>query len=261
MDNATFQEKIVLRLTPRLLVILFVSVIIVLITLSISLVAFTPLREYIPGYGSEQNNQKMMLLQAKTDSINKLIAEITVYGQDIKAVLTDGTFKDDTMDLTSKTDVQIEKGKFAFSEYDTILMQMERKKTDRLPKNISTYIKQKDRKQPDLFFAPVEGAILQTYHSDLKGISISVAKGSYVLAPLAGTVVYVDYNLKTGTCIVINHPSNIITVYQQAGRPSVDAGDYVKPKQIISTLDADVPLTFKLWMNGDFVNPQEYIDF
>jgi len=259
MDDATFKEKIVFRLTPRLLIILFISLIIALIVLTISLVAFTPLREYIPGYGSEQNNQKMMLLQAKTDSINKLIAEITTYGHDIKTVLTDGVFKDDSINLNQKADAPLEKGKFAFSEYDSILLQMEQKKTEALPKNI--YIKQKDRKRPDLFFAPVDGIIQQKYNSDLKGVSISAASGSYVWASLAGTVVYTDYNLKTGACIVIIHQSNIITVYQQAGKPSVVAGDYVKPKQIISIIDADVPMTFKLWMNGDFVNPEEYIAF
>jgi septal ring factor EnvC (AmiA/AmiB activator) len=261
MDNTTFKEKVVLRLTPRLIVILFTTLIISLIALTISLVAFTPLREYIPGYGSEQNNHKLILLQAKTDAINKVLAEITAYEQDVKTVLTAGTFKDDTIDLKQKADVPTEKARFAFSEYDSILMQVEGKKTDKLPKNILTHITQKNRKPSDLFFAPVNGVILQAYNSEVKGIKISCTKDSSVFAPLEGTVIYMDYNLKTGACIVIHHQGNIITTYQQAGRPKVEAGDFVKPKQIISTLQADTPLTFKLWLNGDYVNPEEYILF
>jgi len=260
MNNTTFEEKIVLRLTPRLFFILFTSLIISLIFLTISLVAFTPLREYIPGYGSEQNNLKMILLQAKTDSITKLINEITTYEYNVRTILTKGCFKDDTIDLNQKADAPVEKGKFAFSEYDSILMQIERKKTDKLPKHISARIK-KEYKPPDLFFAPVNGIIQQKFNPNSRGVQIACAKESLVFAALAGRVIYRDYNLKTGTCIIILHPGNIITVYQQAGKPRVEVGDFVKPKQVIAHIEEDALMTFELWINGDFVNPEKYILF
>ena len=263
MNNATFEEKVVLRLTPRLIFILFTALIVLLITLTISLIAFTPLREYIPSYGNEQSNHKITLLQTKADSIGKLIAEITTYGEDIKTVLTDGRFKDDTIDLNQKADVPVAKGEFAFSEYDSVLMQIEGRKTDKRLKNIPAYIKQKDRTPPpDLFFAPVDGGIImQKYNPGSRGITIARTKENSVFASLAGRVIYSDYNLNTGTCIIILHPGNIITIYQQAGKSRVEVGDYVKPKQIISTLNSDDPMMFELWINGSFVNPEEYILF
>ena len=262
MDNTTFEEKVVLRFTPRLLLILFSAFIILLIALTISLILFTPLREYIPSYGNDQNTTKLMLLRSKTDSIHKLLAEITIYERDIKNVLTDGHFLNDTIDLNQKADEPRIKSEFAFSEYDSILMRMEGKQTEKRLKNIPAYIKQKDHTPPpDLFFAPLNGIVLQSYNSYSRGIEIAGTKGSSVFASLSGRVIYSDYNLNTGACIVILHPGNIITVYQQTGKPNVVTGDYVKPKQVISTLDSDAPLTFELWINGDFVNPEEYILF
>ena len=260
MDDATFQEKVVFRLTPRLFAILFVSLTVLLIVLTITLVAFTPLREYIPGYGSEHHTQKIAFLQSKTDSLDKLIAEITVYERDLKTLLTGGKFKDDTLNLTQKEDVAAGKDKFAFSEYDSVLMQVKTNRANVLPKTNSIHIKQTENKRPDLFFVPVNGTIQQRYSSEFKGVKISCAKGSDVFASLAGTVIYVGYGLKTGTCIVILHPGNIVTVYQRAGKSAVRTGDYVKPKQVISTTDSDI-LLFELWINGIAVKPEEYILF
>jgi len=259
MDDATFEEKVVFRLTPRLFGILSVSLTILLIILTIMLIAFTPLREYIPGYGSEQSNHKMFLLQTKTDSLTKLISEIKTYEQDIKTVLTGGFFKDDTVDNTQETSIVTGKKEFAFSEYDTVLMQVKTDKEVNLSKNNSANIKN-DNDSPDLLFAPVLGTIQQQYTSELRAIKILSARGNAVFASLAGTVIYVDYNLKSGTCIMMLHSNNIVTVYQNAGSPIVNVGDYVKSKQMIAMLDSEV-LTFALWVNGSAVNPEKYIVF
>ena len=260
MDDATYEEKVVFRLTPRLFMTLSVTIIVLLIVLTSVLVAFTPLREYIPGYGSERNKQKMMLLQTKSDSLFRVIAEIAAYEQSVKNVFTDGVFREDSIDLNQKTEISPHKNKFAFSEYDSILMQAEVKKTTR-SKNIPTHIKPKKQKQRDLFFAPVHGIVQQKYTEDFKGVKISCVKGTSVFTPLAGTVVRVGYGLETGAYIILLHPDNIITIYQHAGNPTVQTGDYVSPNQLISTINTDMPLAFELWINGSFVNPEEYILF
>jgi len=259
MDDATFEEKVVFRLTPRLFAVIFTSLIILLIILTISLVAFTPLREYIPGYDSEQNDKKIMQLQAKTDSLDKLLTSITAYGLDVKTILTEGYFKSDTIDLKQKADAPMKKSEFAFSEYDSILMQVNVAQS--ISKNIPARIKQQANKPPDLFYVPAKGTINQQYTHESKGIKISTSKESSVFASLAGMVIYVGYGFDKGTTLVLYHPDNILTVYQQAGKSTVRVGDYVKPKQVISIIDSDLPLEFALWINGNFVNPQEYILF
>jgi len=122
MDDTTFEEKVVFRLTPRQFFYSFVTIVVLLIIISISLVAFTPLREYIPGYGSEQNRKKMIRLQNQADSLQKTIKEITIYEENVRIILSGGSVKDDTVDIIPETDISERKGKFAFSEYDSILM-------------------------------------------------------------------------------------------------------------------------------------------
>jgi len=260
MDDTTFEERVVFRLTPRSFFYFVVTTIVLLVTVTISLVAFTPLREYIPGYGSEQNRQKMIELKMRADSLQKMIVEITTYEQHVKKIFTNSRFTDDSIDFVPKTDILDGKGDFAFSEYDSILMVVEIAKAAQFPRK-TTHIKQKEHKRSDLFFTPVKGSVQQKYTAELKGIKISSAKETAVFAPLDGTVIYVGYTLESGTCMVILHPDNIVTVYQQAGKPAVQTGDCVKSKQLIATTNSDMPLLFGLWINGGFVNPEEYIMF
>ena len=259
MDDTTFEEKIVFRLTPRLFFYFVVTTIVLLIAMTISLVAFTPLREYIPGYGSEQNRRTMIQLRTQTDSLQKMIAEITTYEQHVKTIFTNGRFTDDSTLVVPQMDLA-GKSEFAFSEYDSILIAAEIAKAAQFPKK-TTHIKQKEYKRSDLFFTPVKGIVYQKYTADLKGIKIAAAKETSVFTPMEGTVIYVGYTLESGTCMLILHPDNIVTVYQQAGKSAVQAGDCVKSKQLIATIDSDIPLVFGLWMNGGFVNPEEYIVF
>src|ERR1035437_7714641 len=70
MNNDTFEEQFSLKLTPLNIFIVAGLVSIIMIILTVSLVAFTPLREYIPGYGSEMNTRKELVnLTLKLDSL------------------------------------------------------------------------------------------------------------------------------------------------------------------------------------------------
>ncbi|MBK6832905.1 MAG: hypothetical protein IPG89_00985 [Bacteroidetes bacterium] len=71
LNDDTFEEKFALRLTPLGLLILFGSVTIIMTFLVISLVAFTPLREYIPGYGNVDQKRELIILTARADSLEE----------------------------------------------------------------------------------------------------------------------------------------------------------------------------------------------
>ena len=60
---------------------------ILLIVLTTLLIAFTPLREYIPGYSSTALKKKATKLNYKTDSLQQVIAMNEKYFASIKKVL------------------------------------------------------------------------------------------------------------------------------------------------------------------------------
>src|SRR6476620_12101621 len=89
LNDDSFAEKFSLRLSPLGLIILLGSVTIVMTTLVISLVAFTPLREYIPGYGTVAERKQILDLTQKADSIEEKLLARDAYMNNILNTLNE----------------------------------------------------------------------------------------------------------------------------------------------------------------------------
>lgn len=117
MDSDTFTEKFTFNLSG---INLFTAVglsIIALIVLTIVLVAFTPLREYIPGYSNEEMEILTYKNTEKIDSLSNVINQqelmlknikMIVYGEDIPNVKYQSTTKDS---LKNYDDIQLKRSK------------------------------------------------------------------------------------------------------------------------------------------------------
>ena len=87
MNDDTFEEKISLSLTPLKLFVMVGSTIIIMIVLVISLIAFTPLREYIPGYADVGVWRKLINISHKSDSLEQEVIAKNEYLANLDNVL------------------------------------------------------------------------------------------------------------------------------------------------------------------------------
>ena len=74
LNDDSFAEKFSLKLSPLGIIILFSSVTIVMTTFVISIIAFTTLREYIPGYGNVNDRKDIITLSLKVDSLENTLS-------------------------------------------------------------------------------------------------------------------------------------------------------------------------------------------
>ena len=119
LNDTTFGEKFSLRLSPYGLLIGALAITIVMTTLVISLVAFTPLREYIPGYGDVTERKQILRLSLRADSLEQSIETRDLYMTSIINAITEKVEtkgpkpKRDTTGKYSKINiVKIDKNKF-----------------------------------------------------------------------------------------------------------------------------------------------------
>jgi len=100
MNDDTYDEVLAFRLS-RKSVYLGVSItFILLVGMTIALIAFTPLRYYIPGYGTKESRTTLQLLKIRTDSLEQSIHYKEQYLEGIKKVLSEGNPKQlDTLPL------------------------------------------------------------------------------------------------------------------------------------------------------------------
>src|SRR3954447_1656063 len=87
MNDDTYEEVVTFKLS-RLSVYVVLSTIFVLLTgLTVALIVFTPLKLYIPGYGSASSASELRMLKIRTDSLEQAVRYKDQYLDDIKNVL------------------------------------------------------------------------------------------------------------------------------------------------------------------------------
>jgi len=100
MNDDTYDEVVAFRLSRTSVYIGFSVSFILLVGLTIALIAFTPLKYYIPGYGTKESQTALQLLKIRTDSLEQTLHYKEQYLEGIKKVLSEGNAKQlDTISL------------------------------------------------------------------------------------------------------------------------------------------------------------------
>jgi hypothetical protein len=87
MNDDSYEEVVTFKLS-RLSVYVGLSTIFVLLTsLTVALIVFTPLKLYIPGYGSASATKELRQLKIRTDSLEQAMIYKDQYLLNIKRVL------------------------------------------------------------------------------------------------------------------------------------------------------------------------------
>lgn len=91
MNDDTYDEVAAIRFSRNSVYIGFSICFILLVGLTIGLIAFTPLKYYIPGYGSKESRTTLQLLKIKTDSLEQSMREKDIYLESLRKVLNSNT--------------------------------------------------------------------------------------------------------------------------------------------------------------------------
>lgn len=264
LNEDTFQERFSLKLS-RLNVFVFSGVFsILLIVLTTLLIAFTGIREYIPGYSSTALKRKATRLTYEADSLKNRLAIIESYTKALKPVLT-GEIEPEKIDsiTTEMQTIVVDETKLQATKQDSLF----REKIDN--KDLFPLYEGGENRIKNVFFSPLTGTISQPFDLNEKHYAIDIVAqtGTPVKAVADGTVILAEWTAETGYVITIQHSNEFISVYKHNGTLLKQQGDVVKSGEAIASVGSTGELTtgphlhFELWNNGFPVNPTNYIDF
>jgi hypothetical protein len=89
-NDDTYDEVIAVRLSRKSVYVGLSIAFMFLVGLTIALIAFTPLKYYIPGYGTKESRSALELLKIRTDSLEQAVHFKEQYIEGIKKVLSEG---------------------------------------------------------------------------------------------------------------------------------------------------------------------------
>lgn len=87
MNDDTYQEVITFRLSRISVYIAGCVIFVLMVSIIVALVALTPLKYYIPGYGSSESKVALQTLKMRTDSLEQAISYKDQYLQNIQKIL------------------------------------------------------------------------------------------------------------------------------------------------------------------------------
>ncbi len=264
LNENTFEERFSLKLSRLNVFVLGGVFSIILIFLTSVLIAFTPIKEYIPGYASTTQNRKITKLIIESDSLQKKLAVLEQYTKAIPMVLR-GEIKPEKIDslALNSTQKNIDSINLHASKSDSIFREKVESR-DRFP-----LIEGNQNKAKIVFFAPITGSITQKFDAKNNHFAIDIATkvGTPVKAIANGMVILSEWTVETGYVIILQHADNFISVYKHNGDLLKRQGDYVKLGEVIAKVGSTGELTtgphlhFELWNNEFPINPANYIDF
>ena len=266
IDEETFEEQTQIRFSRLKMIFVGLLMIGVLGTLIFSTIAFTPLKEYIPGYDSSELRKKAIQNLFLTDSL------ITLYNQNIQYL--------NSVRKVLSEDISFEESQLSVEQLENQNLAVVPSFTEPILEDslLRAFVSQQDKYNPlisdkveinSYLFPPALGPISQPF--DLKeshfAVDIVVKENTPIKAIADGTVIFSEWTAETGYVIILEHSLGILSVYKHNASLTKKQGDSVLSGEVIATagntgeLSTGFHLHFELWMDGYPMNPENLFNF
>jgi murein DD-endopeptidase MepM/ murein hydrolase activator NlpD len=268
INDTTFEEVWRMRLTKYNAFLMVTFLVLFIIAATASLIAFTNLREFIPGYPDVIMRRNILVSAIRLDSLEKELTLRDKYFSNLRAIISGN----EPVDLFSIQDTSgnYESITFENTPEDSAL-RARVEKEERYTLSLQPTQQESATNLAGLhFFPPVKGIIsakfdLRTGHY---GTDIVTKPKSTVSAVLDGTVIFTGWTMETGFVIEVQHTNNIVSVYKHNASLLKETGDLVRAGESISIVGdsgelytSGPHLHFEIWYKGTPLDPEKHIIF
>jgi murein DD-endopeptidase MepM/ murein hydrolase activator NlpD len=266
-NDTSFEEVWRIRLTKYNAFLLITSMVLFIIAATSMLIAFTNIREFIPGYPNVLMRRNILMSAIRLDSLERELDMRDKYFANLNAIISgkqpdeiiaqrDTTKRYDAIKFTNSTEDLALRSKIEQEEKYNLTL------GPRIPETASLASLH--------FFPPVKGIVSGKYDIRTKhfGTDIVTSPKSPVLAALDGTVIFTGWTMETGYVIEIQHNNNLVSVYKHNSALLKEAGDLVRAGEAISVVGdsgelytSGPHLHFEIWYKGSPLDPEKHIQF
>lgn len=240
------------------------SAVTVIFLIAATIIAFTPLRNYLPGYMNSEVREQVVTNALRADSLQWLLERQRMYIMNIQDIISGNIKPDSVHSIDSLTIVRSEELMERTQAEEEFRKQYE--ETERY--NLTT-IDNASATTGLIFFRPTRGILSSGFDANKNhfGIDIAANPNESVLATLDGTVIMAAYTAETGYVIQVQHAQNLVSVYKHCGSLLKKAGDTVKAGEAIALVGntgektTGPHLHFEIWNRGRALDPSKYIVF
>ena len=262
LNDDTFEELLTLRLSPLNVFTFSVFAIVFTIAITSVVIAFTPLKELVPGYASSKIRRQAIELSLKTDSLEGVLRQNERYVGGIQRILQGDVIDSVVQDVASED-----------TATNTAVLLSSPSPTDSAfrewVEGETAFSLEQRFAELDIpqLLAPVEGVVTSSFDRTMGHFAVDVAstKNTPIKSCYEGIVVFADWTSENGHIIIVQHDNNLVSAYKHNSALLKDVGDYVRSGEAIAIIgnsgenSTGPHLHFELWYDGSAINPEDYI--
>lgn len=264
--DATSHERLwSLRFSRTRFIIANISLVVVVFVVIYCLIAFTPVRTFIPGYPNAQSRRQAVQNAQRIDSLQTRILQWELYTENLRRVVAgEDPIRLDTLMLGRE-------GSRAVSDARYLAIRDSLLRADVVQEEQFGLSSGRRRNLPIeamAFYTPVKGVVSKGFNPSLHPwVDVTAPAGSPIMAVLDGHVVFTSWSQDSGYTLVLQHGSDLLSIYRNNQKLMHKTGDAVKAGTPVAMLASSTSLTkgdhlhFELWYKGVAVDPAQYIKF
>lgn len=264
INETTFEEKFFIRISQFNIIVLVLLFVTLTAIGSFFLVAYTPLKEFIPGYTSLTIRKEAIRNSFLLDSLTLEFEKQDRFISSIKSALTgEINWEENSLLDDQSQSPEVLNSDNAMSEADSLLRLevIQEDKYNVIPNDLSNV--------KYLLYPPAVGPISQKYDADKRHFAVDIAlkENAPIMAVAHGTVIFSEWTAETGHVIIVKHDYGLLSVYKHNSSLEKYQGDLVRAGEVIAKagdtgeLSTGWHLHFELWINGFSADPSDFIDF
>jgi murein DD-endopeptidase MepM/ murein hydrolase activator NlpD len=264
LNDDTFEELLTLKLSPLNIFVFSVVTIVSTIALTTTVIAFTPLKELIPGYASSKLRREAIELALTTDSLTAAIDRNERYIQGVQRILQGEVV--DTVLQELETDTSSNNAEIVLSDpsaQDSAFREWVEEE------NAFTLNQGGAELGIPQLISPIEGIITSGFDKVTNHFAVDIAAASNtpVKTCYEGTVIFADWTSETGNIIIVQHENNLLSAYKHNSALLKEVGEFVRSGEAIAIIgnsgenSTGPHLHFELWFEGAPIDPQNFIKF
>ncbi len=263
-NENTLEEVVGLYVSKLNGLSVLLTVLAILFLIAASIITFTPLRNYLPGYMNSEVRAQVVNNVLRVDSLQQLLDRQNLYIKNIQDIFSGKVSVDTIQSIDSLTNIR-EEALMEPTERESEF----RKQYEETEKYNLTTITAQPEVEGLIFYRPTRGMISAHFNAEKKhyGTDIAANPNESVLTTLDGTVILSTFTADTGYVIAVQHNQDFISVYKHCGSLMKQVGDKVMAGEAIALvgntgqLSSGPHLHFELWHKGRAVDPEIYIVF
>ncbi|PHI18770.1 hypothetical protein CEQ90_16075 [Lewinellaceae bacterium SD302] len=274
MNADTFDEVGAYNLTPLNLYVAISSLILLLSILIFFIIAWTPLRTYVPGYGDVVQRREMTAMENTIEDLTEQLEAQVEYTENFRRILVGDakTFEEieklkDSLELEAPEPVPLSEEEISLRRQSDLerVGRTARQGGGGVPTSGSNAVPL----EQTYLTVPVNGEISAGFKPEENhlGVDVLAPQSTPIKAAAEGIVFMSEFTSANGNVIGIQHDNDLITFYKHNSELLKKVGDRVNSGEAVAIIGNTGQLTtgphlhFEIWHRGKAVDPVDYLSF